>query len=300
MLHISKWREISKYPVISGITLLAVGVTIAWWAGKNISPLFADAESRRGQVWRLATGIFPHTDILHLAFNLYWLWIFGTPIERAYGHLRTLLLVLLLAFGSSSFQFALGDGGVGLSGVGYGLFGLLYVLSKHDDRFKDCIDQRTVNLFIGWFLFCIFATVTHIFNVANVAHAAGAIFGWTLGYAIVLPRWRAPIAAGLAALALFGFAGSTVWRPRINFSSRGGYEEAKWGYDALLTNQNQAAIRWLRDAVKYQPQTASYWFNLGIAYERGNDLSAALAAYHRAYDLKPTDPQYTDAIARLK
>jgi membrane associated rhomboid family serine protease len=299
-MNTSKLKEISKYPVIAGTVLLAVAVTIAWWTGKNISPLFASAEIRRGQVWRLITSVLPHTDFLHLVFNLYWFWIFGTAIERVYGHFRTLLLILVLAFGSSSFEFALSYGGVGLSGVGYGLFGFLYVLSKHDDRFKGFIDQRTVNLFVGWFVFCIFTTATHIFSVANVAHTAGAVFGWLLGYAIVLPRWRVPIVTGVAALILFAFAASTVWRPHLNLASKGGYDEGKWGYDALLENQNQEAIRWLRDAVIYQPRMASYWFNLGIAYETGNDLSAASAAYHRAYDLKPTDPQYADAIARLK
>lgn len=286
--------------MIAGIALLAVAVTIAWWTGKNISPFFANAEIRRGQVWRLVTSIFPHTDFLHLAFNLYWLWIFGTAVERVYGHFRTLLLILVLAFGSSSFEFALSYGGVGLSGVGYGLFGLLYVLSKHDDRFNGFIDQNTVNLFVGWFVFCIFTTVTHIFSVANVAHAAGAVFGWLLGYAIVLRQWRVPLVSGVAALILFGFAASTVWRPHLNLASKGGYDEGKWAYDALLANQNHEAIRWLRDALIYQPRMASYWFNLGIAYERENDLSAASAAYHRAYDLDPTDRQYAEAITRLK
>jgi membrane associated rhomboid family serine protease len=300
MSHISKLKEISKYPVITGIAFLAVAVTIAWWTGKSISPLFANAEIRRGQVWRLITSIFPHTDFLHLAFNLYWLWIFGTAIERVYGHSRTLLLILVLAFGSSSFEFALSYGGVGLSGVGYGLFGLLYVLSKHDDRFSEFIDQRTVNLFVGWFVFCIFTTVIHIFSVANVAHAAGAVFGWLLGYAIVLRQWRMPIVTCVAVLILFGLAASTVWRPHLNLASKGGYDEGKWGYDALLANQDHEAIRWLRDAVIYQPRMASYWFDLGIAYERENDLSAAAAAYHRAYDLDPTDPHYADAVTRLR
>jgi tetratricopeptide (TPR) repeat protein len=185
-----------------------------------------------------------------------------------------------------------------LSGVGYGLFGLLYVVSKHDDRFKECIDQKTVNLFVGWFVFCIFTTITHMFNVANVAHAAGAAIGWILGYAIVLPRWRVAIVTSVASVVLFGLAASTVWRPHLNLASKGGYDEGKWGYDALLADQDQEAIRWLRDAVIYQPRMASYWFNLGIAYERENNPAAALAAYHRAHDLEPSNQKYADAIAK--
>jgi len=300
MWRLSTWKEFSRYPAIAGVALLAFGVTIAWWAGASISPLFANAEIRRGQVWRLATSTLPHNGVLHLMFNLYWFWIFGTAVERVYGHSRTLLLIMLFAIGSSSFQFALSDGGIGLSGVGYGLFGFLYVLSRHDNRFDGAVDQKTANLFVGWFFFCVLTTITHVYNVANVAHAAGAIFGLILGYAIVLPGWRVPIGASAVALVLFGFLGSTVWRPFINFSAYGGYEEGKWGYDALVANQDQESIRWLCDAVKYQPKIASYWFNLGIAYERLNDPSAARAAYRRAYQLQPSDPKFADAIARLQ
>jgi tetratricopeptide (TPR) repeat protein len=195
-------------------------------------------------------------------------------------------------------DFAFAQGGVGLSGVGYGLFGLLYVLSRHDERFKDSLDKRTVSLFVGWFFICILTTVTHVFNVANVAHAAGAVLGLLLGYAIVLPSRRGLIAGSIAALVLFGFFGSTIGRPFINFSSQGGYEEEKWGYDALVADRNQEAVRWLRDAVKYQPKVSSYWFNLGIAYQRLNNQSAALSAYQRAYELQPTDPKYAEAAGK--
>src|SRR5258708_5703181 len=109
-----KWTDFWKYPVIAGVGLLAVGITVAWWAKLDISPLFDTAEIRRGQLWRLVTCIFPHLDILHLAFNLYWLWVFGTAVERVYGHTKTALFLLLFALGSSAFDFALDRGGVGL------------------------------------------------------------------------------------------------------------------------------------------------------------------------------------------
>jgi GlpG protein len=290
MLSVPKWKEIPNYPVIVSIALLSVGVTIAWWAGVNVSPLFENAEIRRGQLWRLATSVLPHLDLLHLAFNLYWLWALGTTIERNYGHLRTALLVLLFAIGSSSLDFAFAQGGVGLSGVGYGLFGFLYVLSQHDERVKDSLDKRTVSLFVGWFFLCLFTTATHVFTVANVAHAAGAALGLLTGYAVVLPARRTLIVASIGVLILFGFCGATFARPSINFSSQGGYEEARWGYDALIANRNQDAILCYRDAIRYQPKVASFWFNLGIAYQRVDNQADASSAYQRAYSLEPTNP----------
>jgi membrane associated rhomboid family serine protease len=292
------WKELPKYPVIAGIGLLSIGVTVAWWSGTNISFLFENAEIRRGQLWRVFTSVLPHLDILHLAFNLYWLWILGTTVERVFGHLKTVLLILLLALGSGSIDFAFAQGGVGLSGVGYGLFGLLYVLSHRDPRFTDSLNARTVNLFVGWFFICIFTTVTHVFSVANVAHGAGAVFGLLMGYAIVLPGRRVLCAAGIATLVVVGLCGATIARPFINLSGQGGYEEGQWGYAALLANRNQEAIRWLRDAVRYQPKVASFWYDLGIAYQRLDNPQAASTAYQRAYELEPSDASYAEAAGK--
>src|SRR5262249_52943069 len=160
--------------------------------------------------------------------------------------------------------------------------GFLYVLSQHDERFKDAIDKRTVNLFIGWFFVCVFMTITSTFNVANVAHAAGAVLGALLAYALVFRARRALFASIVVLFIFLGLCGATLGRPLVNFSKYGGYEEAKWGYDDLIANRSSDAIRWYRDAVKYQPKIPSFWFNLGIAYERSGNSEAAASAYERA------------------
>ena len=177
MAEVPKWSDFPHYPVTAGSIVLALGVTLAWWAKVDISPLVADAHIRRGELWRLITDIFPHLDFLHLAFNLYWTWTFGSLLEQVFGHFRTAALFLLFAVGSSALEFGLLSGGVGLSGVGYGLFGMIWMLSRRDDRFRNAIDQRTVTVFLVWFGFCIITTVTHILPVANVAHGTGLALG---------------------------------------------------------------------------------------------------------------------------
>lgn len=294
------WRDISQYPVIAGTALLATAVTLAWWKGTEVSILMGSAEIRRGQWWRLITSVLLHVDILHLAFNLYWLWVLGTTVERVFGHLRSALLMLLLAIGSNAMEFTFASPGVGLSGVGYGLFGLLYVLARHDERFKGAIDRRTESLFIAWFFICIYLTTTGTFNVGNVAHGAGAVFGVLIGYTIVLPMRRQAFVLATTALLMFGLWGSTIGRPMVNFSKYGGYEEGKWGYDALKANQDKEAIRWFRDAVRYQPRMAADWYDLGIAYQRTNNMAAATAAYEHAYELEPGNPDYAAAAGKKR
>jgi membrane associated rhomboid family serine protease len=297
-LRIPGWRNIPDYPVVVGTSLLAIVVTLAWWKGANIAVLLESAEIRRGQWWRLITSVFPHVNIFHLAFDLYWLWALGTTVERNYGHMKTALLMLLLAFGSSALEFAFSDPGVGLSGVGYGLFGLLYVVSRRDERFAGSLDRNTETLFIAWFFICIFLTRSNALNIGNVAHGAGALLGVLVGYAIVLPKRRKLMIAVMTAVLLFGFWGSTLGRPLVNFSKYGGYEEGKWAYDALLAHQDQVAVRWFRDAIRYKPKTPEYWYDLGIAYQRLNDFPAASAAYERAYELEPSNPSYAAAAGR--
>jgi tetratricopeptide (TPR) repeat protein len=191
------------------------------------------------------------------------------------------------------------SGWVGLSGVVYGFFGFLWVLSRRDARFTDAIDQRTVQLFVLWFFFCVVTTALHIFAVGNIAHAAGAVLGALTGTAIVMPRRRVLIDVGIGMILLFGLWGSTVGRPKINFSQKAGYEEGKWGYDDLTANRNQQAAHWLGDAVIYHPKMAVYWYDLGIAYQRLGRTSAAKTAYRTASHLEPNETTYSDALKGL-
>jgi membrane associated rhomboid family serine protease len=290
------WREYPNYPVVVVTSLLAVTITLAWWSKTDISVLLETAAIRRGQLWRLLTSVFPHVDILHLVFNVYWLWIFGTSVEKRFGHLRTAGLFALLAIGSNSFDFAFERGGVGLSGIGYGLFGLLWVLSKRDDRFRATMDSRTVQIFIAWFFLCILLTAGNQYSVANVAHAAGAMLGILIGFAVSTPKQRTILLAAIAALLLFGLSAATTARPRVNLSASGGYEEARWGYDDLVAGKNQEAIRWLRDSTVYKPKVATFWYNLGLAYARVGDTNGANSAFSHAHQLEPDNPKFGESM----
>jgi len=86
----------------------------------------------------------------------------------------------------------------------------------------------------------------------------------------------------------------------VNLTHTEGYEEGRWGYDALLAKRDHEAIRWLRDAVRYQPKTHELWYDLGIAYQRVGDTTAAMKAYRKAHELAPTDQQYADAMKALE
>ena len=127
-----------RYPVTVGIALGAVAMT-AWTRfgedlNRGINWLMTD-QFWSGQLWRPLTSCLLHGNVLHLVFNLYWLWIFGAMLEGVFSSARMFCIVILLAVGSSLAQYALSGPGIGLSGVVYGLFGLLWVLRRSDRRF---------------------------------------------------------------------------------------------------------------------------------------------------------------------
>src|SRR5438067_12893472 len=120
--------QLRRYPVIGATAVVALALTAAWHFKTDVSALQMNYLAWHGQPWRLLTSAFLHVDPLHLLFNLYWLWVFGTVLESAFGSLRTMALIVVLASGSAAAEYAFANGGVGLSGVTYGFFGLLWVL----------------------------------------------------------------------------------------------------------------------------------------------------------------------------
>lgn len=287
--------QIVHFPVTGGTAALAIAATLALEGRvKGISNLMAGHEIRTGELWRLLTSALPHGDFIHLAFNVYWLWVFGTLVESRFGSVATLLLFSLLAAGSQAAEFAVLEGGIGLSGVGYGLFGMLWVLSRRDHRFDDAVDSNTVSLFVTWFFICIGLTITDLLPVANIAHGVGAVLGALVGWAIARPGVQRT-AAIVSILLVFGLsvASATVGRGYVNLSNdaRG---EAYLGYRALAEERNEDALKWLQDAVRIQPRDGGNWFNLGLTYMRLGRKADAEAAARKAAEIEPDNSEFRD------
>lgn len=292
--------RLPEYPVVGGIGLLATVVTLAYKLKlADVSPLVAtDHSVGEGQVWRLLGTILPHGDPIHLIFNLLWLWVLGTLVEETFGHVRTFGLVVLLAAGSMAADLAFMHGGIGLSGVGYGLFGFSWVLSSRDGRFRDAIDTQTIQLFVGWFFLCIVLTAADVLHVANVAHGAGAVLGALTGLVVAGGRRRMLYGVALAAL-LVAIGGAVVARPYINLTDERALARARLGYLDLGKDRNESALRHLRAALAIRDDLPSAWFNLGLANDRLGNSEAAQDAYERAVELDPTDEKYREAMEEM-
>jgi membrane associated rhomboid family serine protease len=292
-------KDAAKYPITAGVAVLAIAASLAFWSKWSIEPLVMTSLTFPQHPWTALTSVFPHVTVYHLAFNAYWLWVFGTLVEGVFGHAKFLGIVLLLAVGSSMAEFAFLQGGVGLSGVGYGLFGMLLVLSRRDPRFAGTLRQQIIFLFIGWFFLCIVLTVTGIMPIGNIAHGSGAVLGAGLGWIVVKPRGqRLAAKAAFSGVMLIILACATVARPAVNFSKEAPLEYEFVAIQNLERGHNQEALKLLQEAVRYRRAGAETWYNLGVAYDRCKDLKGELACFQQAVQMDPK-PQYEKAYRDL-
>lgn len=112
---------------------------------------------QQGQVWRLLASSFIHIGIVHLAFNMYSLWVIGPVAEKLFGHIRYLIIYILSALGGSlaSFFFSPTTISAGASGAIFGVLGALLLYSwqnKHLWRSglgKNLLVIVGINLFFG-------------------------------------------------------------------------------------------------------------------------------------------------------
>jgi membrane associated rhomboid family serine protease len=284
---VPSWRTFPDYPVTAVTAVLAAAVTVAhlpYLLDRDVSFLYDSPLVRHGQVWRLITSVLPHGDPLHLLFNAYWLWIFGTAVERVFGHARTLGLMLVFAYGSSALEYAFLQGGIGLSGVVYGLFGFVWVLSTRDERFRGVLDARTIRLLVVWFFVCIALTVTEVFAVANIAHGSGALLGMLAGLVVADTRRRGALVAAIAAVMVFATWAVTVGRPTVNLSPDGGIEECQLGFDVHDARKPDQAVYWLRLAATYRALPDICWWGLGVSEKENGSPERAIAAFRKGAD----------------
>ena len=108
--------------VAQGLSGQGQGFTIGRVAQEGIlwGPLVA-----QGEVWRIITGGFLHGSILHVAMNMYALYVFGPNLETGVGALRTGLIYAggLLGGSAAVLLFNYEQPTLGASGAVLGLAG---------------------------------------------------------------------------------------------------------------------------------------------------------------------------------
>lgn len=186
-------------PVLIALNVLIFGITAAQAQSiqdNAFSMLFVEMRLRPldvydGEWWRLLSSGFLHYGPLHLAFNMFALYVLGRDLEPAFGRVRFLALyaVSMLGGGVSVYLFDdLTSQVAGASGAIYGLMGALLVTLL---RLK--LNTNSVLMVIGLNVVMSFT----IPNISWIGHfggiAAGAAVAAGLVYAPAQRRetWQA-------------------------------------------------------------------------------------------------------------
>jgi GlpG protein len=137
-------------------------------------------EIRAGQIWRLVTPIFLHGGLLHLLFNMVWLYQLGGQIETQESRHYIAVMVLVLAMLCNTAQYIVsGPLFVGMSGVVYGLLGYIWMMTQFQAATRYILSQQTVIFMLLWLGLCLIGIIPH---VANTEHVVGLLLGVAWGF----------------------------------------------------------------------------------------------------------------------
>jgi membrane associated rhomboid family serine protease len=163
-----------------------------------------------GEYYRLLTAAFMHGGFLHIAFNMYALYLFGPPLESALGRFRYLSLYLLSALGGSAASYAFNapnQASLGASGAVFGLLGAFFIVNRKFGRDNSgLLVLVAINLAIAF--------LPGFSNIDWHAHVGGLITGALVATAMVYaPRSRRNVvqAAGCVVVLLIIVA-VIAWR----------------------------------------------------------------------------------------
>jgi membrane associated rhomboid family serine protease len=168
-----------------------------------------------GQYWRLFSAMFLHAGLLHIGFNAYALWLFGSMVESNLGRTRMVLIYVLAGFLASVASYAFGpvsSVGVGASGAIFGVFGAFIAFNYR----RRHLAMAEANL--RWAATLLLLNLLLAFGFARIdwrAHLGGLIAGLAAG--AFAEGWgtgsqrRIIQVAGLVGLVALGVA-LVVWR----------------------------------------------------------------------------------------
>lgn len=282
-------NDLQRFPITAILCIGAVAAFAAELSGRSVEHMVLSAPLLADEPWRLLTTVFPHGGLVHLAFNLLWIWMLGRAIEARIGAVAMLVLVIVTTLSASGLQLVFVGRPIGLSGVVYGLAGYAWMRGRRELLFRDVIDDSTRNLLVAWFFVCILLTKIGAMNIANAAHAGGALMGIALGTG---RPWIAPLI-----LSVLGTG--VVFRASIPIRDPAAYEWFIEGGKAFNARDLPRAERFLDQATRRDPEMAAAWYWLGETRRRRGDEGGALEALDRAARLDLSvfqDPNLRDAF----
>ncbi len=133
-----------------------------------------------GQVWRLVTPIFLHVSIIHILFNMYFLFVIGPAMEHYYGATRYLLLYFLAGISGNVMSFYLSSSNS--EGASTALFGLVAAQGVFVYRNREIFGERARGMLRNTlFLVVVNLLIGLTPGIDDWGHVGGLAFAWACG-----------------------------------------------------------------------------------------------------------------------
>ena len=137
---------------------------------------------KAGEWWRLVSSVFLHVGPLHLLFNLYALYLFGSFVERLAGRWEMFVVFMVAGICGSAASTWLGNPplSAGASGAIFGLIGAATVIAIT----FPAIPKHVRKVYIFNFIFIAVLQLLYGFfepHIDNFAHAGGLAGGAVVG-----------------------------------------------------------------------------------------------------------------------
>jgi len=176
-------------PVSIGIIVVCAAVYLA----KNLSPVLALWPFASGyfESWQLLTYGFLHGSFNHLFFNMFAVWMFGTPLESSWGSRRFAFFYATCVIGAAIVQLLvqlLGDGIYPTIGASGAVFGLLLAFGVMWPENRIFLIFLPIPIKAKWFVVIygvaelLFGVTGSMPGIAHFAHLGGMLFGAGLLY----------------------------------------------------------------------------------------------------------------------
>ncbi|WP_282050934.1 rhomboid family intramembrane serine protease [Maribacter aquivivus] len=134
------------------------------------------------ELWQIITHMFMHGGFMHILFNMYALWAFGTPLERMWGRNKFLFFYISAGLGAALIHI----------GVNYYYYnaGMSALMDSgiSESSILDIINSGQYNT--EWYSIAGKATIDNFLGAFNtpVVGASGAIYGILVAFGMSYPN----------------------------------------------------------------------------------------------------------------
>ncbi len=139
-------------------------------------------ENPRFEIWQPLTHMFMHGNLNHILFNMFGLWMFGSPLEKMWGRNKFIYFYLSAGFGAALvqmlvyyYQFNSVSSEIYQLGYGFNTIDKLLNEGLYDSRILNQINESSL------------ISLVQSYNSSMVG-ASGALYGILVAFAIIFPN----------------------------------------------------------------------------------------------------------------